>query len=101
MTWVKICGITNLEDAQVAVDAGADAVGFVFYEKSPRYISAEDAEKIVKALPAQIEKIGVFVGNPQDFMYEIVERVGLTGIQAHVDANVAAINGLKSSSRVK
>ena len=48
MTWVKICGMTNLEDALVAVDAGADAVGFVFYEKSPRYVTVETVREIVE-----------------------------------------------------
>ncbi len=61
MTWVKICGMTNLEDALVAVEAGADAVGFVFYEKSPRRISVEAAREIVEKLPANVEKVGVFV----------------------------------------
>jgi phosphoribosylanthranilate isomerase len=62
MTWVKICGMTNLEDALVAVEAGADAVGFVFYEKSPRCVSVEKAREIVEKLPAGVEKVGVFVG---------------------------------------
>ena len=64
MTWIKICGITNLEDAQTAVDAGADALGFVFYEKSPRKIDQETARKIVAKLPSNIEKVGVFVNEP-------------------------------------
>jgi phosphoribosylanthranilate isomerase len=51
MTWIKICGMTNLEDALTAVEAGADAVGFVFYEKSPRNIGVEAAREIVKKLP--------------------------------------------------
>ncbi len=61
MTWVKICGMTNLEDALVAVDAGADAVGFVFYEKSPRCVTVEAAREIVEKLPESVEKVGVFV----------------------------------------
>ena len=60
MTWVKICGMTNFEDALVAVDAGADAVGFVFYEKSPRCVNVETAREIVEKLPKSIEKVGVF-----------------------------------------
>ncbi len=61
MTWVKICGMTNLEDALVAVEAGADAVGFVFYEESPRCVTVETAREIVKKLPSRIDKVGVFV----------------------------------------
>ena len=56
MTWVKICGITNLGDALTSVDAGADAVGFVFYEKSPRYVDREAARTIAQRLPEKIEK---------------------------------------------
>ena len=63
MTWIKICGMTNLEDALTAVEAGADAVGFVFYEKSPRNISVEAAREIVEKLPEGVEKVGVFVGD--------------------------------------
>jgi phosphoribosylanthranilate isomerase len=62
MTWVKICGMTNLDDALTAVDAGADAVGFVFYEKSPRNISVERAREICGKMPESVEKVGVFVG---------------------------------------
>ena len=61
MTWVKICGMTNLEDALVAVEAGADAVGFVFYEKSPRCVTVETVREIVEKLPESVEKVGVFV----------------------------------------
>ena len=61
MTWIKICGITNLDDALAAIDAGANALGFVFYPKSPRHVTAETARSIVASLPQQIEKVGVFV----------------------------------------
>jgi len=83
MTWVKICGITNLEDALVAVEAGADAVGFVFYEKSPRQISVEAARQIVKKLPAGVEKVGVFVDADSKTILEVVSRAGLTAVQLH------------------
>ena len=84
MTWVKICGITNLEDALTAVDAGADALGFVFYEKSPRYIDPRVAGEIAKKLPQTVEKIGVFAGGYDDGLPELVRQVGLTGTQTHI-----------------
>jgi phosphoribosylanthranilate isomerase len=83
MTWIKICGTTNLEDALLAVDAGADAVGFVFYEKSPRNIDVETAREIVQKLPAQVEKVGVFVDHEAQEIREIVLKAGLTAVQLH------------------
>src|SRR5207237_2928644 len=78
MTWVKICGITNLEDAQTAVDAGADALGFVFYEKSPRYVTPSTVRKIVQQVPAQVAKVGVFgAGHTRDYL-SIIQEAGLT-----------------------
>jgi phosphoribosylanthranilate isomerase len=85
MTWVKICGTTNLEDALTAVEAGADAVGFVFYEKSPRKIGADAARKIVEKLPASAEKIGVFVNGREDSICAVADEVGLTAVQMHGD----------------
>lgn len=84
MTWVKICGTTNLEDANAAVEAGADALGFVFAE-SPRKVTPEAAAKIVSELPPQIEKVGVFVDHPAAKIRDIVEQVGLTALQLHLD----------------
>jgi len=83
MTWVKICGITNLEDALVAVDAGADAVGFVFYEKSPRKVDVETARDIVAKLPEKIEKVGVFVDQTADEVCATVRETGFTAVQLH------------------
>src|SRR5580765_6557380 len=85
MTWVKICGMTNLEDALVAVDAGADAVGFVFYEKSPRCVSVETAREIVRKLPANVEKVGVFVNRQEDSICNVLEKTGITAVQMHGD----------------
>jgi len=83
MTWIKICGITNLEDALTAVEAGADAVGFVFYEKSPRKIDVETAREIVEKLPARVEKVGVFVDPTAESVRELVLQAKLTAAQLH------------------
>lgn len=85
MTWVKICGMTNLEDALTAADAGADAVGFVFYEKSPRCVSVETARAIVEKLPAKVDKIGVFVNEPPERVSAIADDCGFTAVQFHGD----------------
>jgi phosphoribosylanthranilate isomerase len=84
MTWVKICGTTNLEDARAAVEAGADALGFVFAE-SPRTITPQAAAKLTSQLPPQVEKVGVFVNQPPRRIREVVEQSGLTGMQLYVD----------------
>jgi phosphoribosylanthranilate isomerase len=83
MTWVKICGITNLEDALTAVDAGADALGFVFYEKSPRKAEIETTRDIIRELPDRIEKVGVFVDDEPERIREIASQTGLTTVQLH------------------
>jgi phosphoribosylanthranilate isomerase len=83
MTWVKICGMTNLEDALTAVDAGADAVGFVFYEKSPRNISVEAAREIVEKLPDSLEKVGVFAGDSIGDARETARDAGFDALQMY------------------
>jgi phosphoribosylanthranilate isomerase len=83
MTWVKICGITNLGDALVAVDAGADALGFVFYDKSPRKIAPEEACDIVANVPANVEKVGVFVDAAPEDIRAVASKTGLTAVQLH------------------
>ena len=83
MTWVKICVITNLEDALHAVEAGADALGFVFYEKSPRKAEVGTAREIIRELPDDIEKVGVFVDHEPEQVREIVLQTGLTTVQLH------------------
>ena len=91
MAWVKICGIANREDALTAVEAGADALGFVFYEKSPRHVSPQTARDIARDIPGTIEKVGVFVGSPGEFAFQIADEVGLTAIQTHVSVSFASV----------
>jgi len=81
----KICGITNLDDANVAVENGASAIGFIFYEKSPRTISINNAKSISKHLPKTIARVGVFVNHEKDFINEAISEVPLDMIQLHSD----------------
>ena len=83
MTWIKICGITNLEDAQSALDAGADALGFVFYEGSPRNVAIDQVREITKLLPPSVESVGVFVDVPVDAMIDITRAAGVKAVQLH------------------
>jgi len=103
MTWIKICGITNLEDARAAVDAGADAVGFVFYEKSPRNIAADLAGEIISRLPPAVGKVGVFVNQFEDVICDVANKTGLTGVQLHGDDEDPHVAELivKRSARLK
>jgi phosphoribosylanthranilate isomerase len=82
---VKICGITNLEDALSSINAGCDALGFVFYKKSPRYIAPEKAKEIIKKLPENIIKIGVFVNEKEKQIRRIAELCNLGMLQFHGD----------------
>jgi phosphoribosylanthranilate isomerase len=84
-TRVKICGITNLADAQAAVEAGADALGFNFYEKSPRFVSLKTAAVISKQLPPFVMRVGVFVDAEPDFVLRAIGEAGLTMLQFHGD----------------
>jgi phosphoribosylanthranilate isomerase len=83
--WIKICGNTSLEDAQLAAEAGADAVGFVF-APSPRRVTPAQAAAIIPHLPATLEKIGVFVDASFEEIESAVRTAGLTGAQLHFDA---------------
>ena len=86
MTWVKICGITNLEDALTAVEVGADALGFVFHEESSRYVTPEAAREIIKHLPERVEKVGVFAKASAEQVSAAATHSGTTAIQVSVDA---------------
>jgi len=84
--WIKICGNTSLVDAILAVEAGADAVGFVF-APSPRQVTAAEVATIIPQLPVTIEKVGVFVDAGLDEIVSTVRSCGLTGVQLHFDAD--------------
>lgn len=91
---VKICGITRLEDALCAIEAGADALGFVFYEPSPRYISAEQAASIIAQLPPFVTCVGLFVNTPIAQVKSLALYIGLDLIQFHGDETAAACDGV-------
>jgi len=86
MTFIKICGITNLDDALAAADAGADALGFNFYKPSPRCVTPQTAREIIAQLPASILSVGVFVNedSPQSVM-DLARDAGVGAIQLHGD----------------
>ena len=85
MVKVKICGITNLEDAEAAVDMGADLLGFNFYPKSKRYITAADAIGIINELPTFVDIAGIFVNATVEHIKEVTEQCFLNWIQLHGD----------------
>ncbi len=82
-TRVKICGITSVEDARTAVEAGADAIGLVFYRGSPRYVSIENAARIAQSLPAFVSAVGLFVDAEPEEVAVVRERAGLQLLQFH------------------
>lgn len=82
---VKICGITRREDAQAAVAAGADALGFMFYEPSKRHITPENAARMIAEIPVAVERVGVFVNADEATIRQAVEISGINVIQFHGD----------------
>jgi phosphoribosylanthranilate isomerase len=86
---VKICGITRLQDLHAACNAGADALGFVFYEKSPRKVSVETAAELVRALPPFVQSVGLFVNADPAFIQRVLDAVPLDLLQFHGDETPA------------
>ena len=82
---VKICGITNLEDAEASIDAGADLLGFNFYKESPRYIEPKNAQKIIARLPAFMDIVGLFVNADYDTIRKAMDQCSLNWLQLHGD----------------
>ena len=89
MTRIKICGMTSVEDALMAVDAGADAIGLIFWSGSTRAVGVEHAQAITRALPPLISTVGVFVNETPDRVRTVADAVGLSGVQLHGDEVVA------------
>ena len=101
MTKVKICGITNLEDALLSAKFGADALGFNFYEKSPRCIAPERAREIIEQLPLEILKVGVFVNETLEKIAEIAETAKLDALQLHGEETPEFARELKAKTNLE
>jgi len=91
---VKVCGITNYEDAKISCDAGADALGFVTYEKSPRFIKVDEIKKIIEKLPPFVVKAVLFVNVTAEYVNEVMEYTKADIAQIHFEADKNFYNGL-------
>lgn len=100
MTLVKICGITNLDDALDAVEAGADALGFNFYKPSPRYIKPQHAREIIEQIPMSVLTVGVFVNEESDSVKAIAHEANIQAIQLHGDESPTYCRELATSHYV-
>ncbi len=85
---VKVCGITNIEDAKLSIDQGADALGFIFYNKSKRFITPKAAEEIISSLPFFVFKVGVFVNEDSEKVNQIAKQLNLNAVQLHGDEDL-------------
>ncbi|MBH1961292.1 MAG: phosphoribosylanthranilate isomerase [Rhodocyclales bacterium] len=88
-TRIKICGITRAEDRDAAILAGADALGFVFYPASPRYVAPEKVARLVASMPAFVSRVGLFVNAEPAFVREVMAQVSLNVLQFHGDEDAA------------
>ena len=88
--FIKVCGITRQEDARCAIDGGATALGFVFWSRSPRCVTAAQARDIVRGLPAGVTTVGVFVDESEETIRRTIERSGIAAVQLYGEAEPAA-----------
>ncbi|MEE8574770.1 MAG: phosphoribosylanthranilate isomerase [Thermodesulfobacteriota bacterium] len=93
-TWIKICGITSVPDGEIALEAGADALGFVFYKDSARYVTPDEASIIVSIMPPEVAKVGVFVNEPIDTLVSIAKETEIDTLQLHGDEDEAYLEEL-------
>ena len=98
---VKICGITNRQDAVLAAKLGADAVGFVFYKKSPRFVSPYKVKRIIEDLPPFVTPVGVFVDQKAGAIMDIADFCGITTLQLHGNEDIDACRRLKKYRLIK
>jgi phosphoribosylanthranilate isomerase len=98
VTLVKICGITNLDDALTAVDAGADALGFNFYARSPRYIAPGDAAGIIRKLPRKVMAVGIFVNQSLDEVEQFLTQANVDHVQLHGDESPGFVGSITEAS---
>jgi len=91
---VKICGITNLRDALQAIESGADALGFVFYKQSPRYITPKDAKKIIDKLPPFVERVGLFVNESTETIDMVCKYCDISRAQIHFDVDEESLDAI-------
>lgn len=101
MVKVKICGITNVRDARAAVRLGADALGFNFYRRSPRYVEPARAAAILAALPPFLTAVGLFVNETAQKILKTCEEVGLDTVQLHGDETPTTVGALRQLTRIK
>jgi phosphoribosylanthranilate isomerase len=100
--FIKVCGITNLEDALAAVEAGADALGFNFYLKSPRYIAPESARRIIEQLPSAVMGVGVFVNEREpEEVARVADYARLSAVQLHGDESPEYCHALRGRFTIK
>jgi len=92
---IKVCGMTQLKDVLTAVDCGADAVGFIFYQKSPRHVNESTVKKIVTHLPPFVSRVGVFVNETAERINRLAKVCGLDAVQLHGDESPAFCRKIK------
>ena len=92
---IKLCGITSLDDARLCVEAGADALGFIFVEGTPRYVSPDTAATIIAALPPFVTPVGVFWDHPSGHVKAVAEQCGLGALQFHGDEAPEDLHGFR------
>src|SRR5262245_12569547 len=97
---IKICGITNIDDARAAIDSGANAVGLNFYAQSKRRVERDAAQQIAAALPNTISKVGVFVNHSPEQIREVAAQIHPSHIQLHGDESALCLNNLPTSIKI-